>query len=380
MEARVGPYGPHRPRPARIRLATCVVAAGLTASPVAAAVPAQATVGSSAGRLVRVSTGAELEAAMANARPGDTIRMADGVYRAEPVSTVSGTPRAPITLTGSRRAVIVNGTFVPSTTPCPSGHTGYGVWLNGASHWRLTGFTVQDSKKGIVMDHASGVVISGVLVQGIQEEGVHFRAASRDGLVQGSTIRQTGLVKPGFGEGVYIGSAYGNWRCYGEHGAGTPDRSDRVRVIGNRFGPDVAAEHIDIKEGTVGGRVIGNFFDGRGLTGENSADSWLDVKGSRYLVLGNFGSYRPTPGSVFADGYETHEQYDQGYGCGNVFRANASDLAGVGAYGFLITNQAECPGDPNVVYDSNVTWGAVTAPANIPLTPDPWGRAHPALR
>jgi len=103
-------------------------------------------------RVVRVSTAAELAAAMAAAQPGDTIRMADGEYRGEAFTTVSGTPSRPITLVGSRRAVIVNDWFEQPTTPCPSGHTGYGVWLDGASHWRLHGFTVADSKKGIVVD------------------------------------------------------------------------------------------------------------------------------------------------------------------------------------------------------------------------------------
>jgi len=189
----------------------------------------------------------------------------------------------------------------------------------------------------------------------------------------GSTIQRTGLVQKGFGEGVYIGSAFGNWRCYGENGAGTPDRSDRISVIGNRFGPDVAAEHIDIKEGTVGGKVIGNFFDGRGLSGQNSADSWIDVKGSGYEITSNYGFFASSPGSVFADGYETHEQYNQGYGCGNVFRGNFSDLGGVGSVAVLVTNQDMCAakGQPNLVYADNAVTGATTGLTNIPVTSSP---------
>src|SRR5205823_4044851 len=81
---------------------------------------------------------------------------------------------------GSRNAVIINDHFETATTPCPSGHTAYGIWLNGASYWNLTGFTVAYSKKGIVLDHATGVHISGVLVHDIQEEGVHFRKSTTD--------------------------------------------------------------------------------------------------------------------------------------------------------------------------------------------------------
>jgi hypothetical protein len=177
-------------------------------------------------------------------------------------------------------------------------------------------------------------------------------------------------VQKGFGEGVYIGSAYGNWRCYGENGTGTPDRSDRIQVIGNRFGPDIAAEHIDIKEGTVDGTVIGNFFDGRGLTGANSADSWIDLKGSRYQVTGNFGYFAQTPGGVFANGYEIHEQYGQGYGCGNVFRGNFSDLGGVGNLAVEVNTQAMCAAknEPNIVYSDNAVTGAKVGLTNIEAT------------
>ena len=342
-------------RPGLRRLAVLGGAALLGAGTFA--VPAPAAPG---GRTVSVSTAVELAQAMATAQPGDTIALADGVYHAEPFTTVSGTAAAPITLTGSRDAVIVNDRFETATTPCPTGHTGYGVWLNGASYWNLHGFTVADSKKGIVVDHATGVHITGVLVHDIQDEGVHFRKSTTDSSIVGSTIHHTGLVQPGFGEGVYIGSAYGNWRCYGENGAGTPDRSDRIQVVGNRIGPNVAAESIDIKEGTVDGTVIGNFFDGRGITGANTGDSWIDAKGSGYQVTGNYGYYAPSPGSVFADGYETHEQYNQGYGCGNVFRGNYSDLGGVGTVAVNVTDQEMCAakGQPNIVYADNVVTGA----------------------
>ncbi len=355
------------------RTARTLLLALLVAAP--AIVPAaQAAAVTADRRTVHVSTGDELARAIADARPGDTIRMADGTYRTEAFATVPGTASAPITLVGSRRAVVVNNWFEP-TTPCPAGHTGYGVWLNGASYWHLKGFTVADSKKGIVVDRSQHVVISGVLVERIGEEGVHWRKSSSDGLIIGSTIRDTGRTSPGIGEGLYIGSAYGNWRCHGEDG-GTgpggkgPDRSDRVRAVGNRIGPGVTAEHIDIKEGTVDGQVIGNYFDGNGLTGEHFADSWIDAKGSNYLFLANLGIAGQTPGSALAHGYETHHQYNLGYGCGNVFRANASYLGGKGEYAFHITNQADCGDNPNVVYDSNLVWGATGGLANIPVTPE----------
>jgi len=71
---------------------------------------------------------------------------------------------------------------------------------------------------------------------------------------------------------------------------GKPDKSNRNKAINNHFGPNIAAEAIDIKEGTEGGLIDGNTFDGTGMSGENSADSWIDVKGDDYTISNNKGS------------------------------------------------------------------------------------------
>lgn len=135
-----------------------------------------------------------------------------------------------------------------------------------------------------MLDFANHNVLNNLLIYDINEEGVHFRKNSSDNVIKSSTIRSTGLVSPGFGEGLYLGSAVSNWAD------GYPDRSDRNMAIKNHFGPNVAAEAIDIKEGTEGGLIDGNTFDGTGMSGANSADSWLDVKGSNYVISNNVGS------------------------------------------------------------------------------------------
>jgi len=131
-------------------------------------------------------------------------------------------------------------------------------------------------------------------------------------------------------------------------------------------GPNVAAEHIDVKEGTANGVVRGNRFNGQGITGQNSGDSWVDAKGNDYLFEGNTGTFS-SPG-VFANGYETHNLLD-GYGCGNIWRNNASNLGGVGRYAINVTSTSRCPGHLNVVYSSNTVTNAVTGLTNIAVTP-----------
>ncbi|WP_327256587.1 discoidin domain-containing protein [Streptomyces sp. NBC_01244] len=324
------------------------------------------------GPVVDVSTAAQLQGALAAAQPGQTIRLAAGEYRGAFVTRRAGTAAAPVTLTGPAAAVLVNDG--PSGTapacPAPGGgwDPGYGLWLYDAPYWNLTGFTVKDSKKGVVLDNSHHVTLDGLSVHHVEDEAVHFRRSSSDGVIRNSTITHTGLVQPGYGEAVYIGSAGSNWGCHGNQGG--VDRSDRVQVLNNRIGPNVAAEHIDIKEGTTGGVIRGNRFDGTGISGQNSADSWVDAKGVGYLIENNTGTFAP-PGT-FANGYETHNPSTTpsfANGCGNVWRGNTSDLGGAGAYAIKITSVSKCTTDPNVVHSGNTVTHAGTGLTNVPVTP-----------
>ncbi|MEU4252971.1 cellulose binding domain-containing protein [Amycolatopsis sp. NPDC026612] len=325
-----------------------------------------------AGGTLDVSTAAQLQAALANAAPGQAIRLAAGTYRGSFVTTKAGTAARPITLAGPANAVLINDGPSGDAPDCPvptaGWDSGYGLWLSGAPYWTLRGFTVQESKKGIVVDDSPHTTIDGVTVHHVDEEAVHFRRSSADSVLKNSTITYTGLVQPGYGEGVYLGSANSNWGCHGNSGG--VDRGDRIQVLDNHIGPFVAAEPIDVKEGTFSGVIRGNTFDGRGITGQNSADSWIDVKGIGYTIEGNTGTFAP-PGT-FANGYENHNtstspSFDNG--CGNVWRNNKSDLGGAGDYAIKISSVSKCAANPNVVYASNTVTNARSGLTNIPVTP-----------
>ncbi|ALO13013.1 Glycosyltransferase [Streptomyces venezuelae] len=324
------------------------------------------------GPVVDVSTAAQLRSALAGALPGQTIRLAAGEYRGAFVARTPGTASNPITLTGPANAVLVNdgpsGTAPSCPAPVAGWDSGYGLWLYGAPYWKLTGFTVRDSKKGVVLDDSHHVTLDGLSVHHVEDEAVHFRRSSSDGVIRNSTISHTGLVQPGYGEAVYIGSAGSNWSCHGNTGG--VDRSDRIQVLDNRIGPNVTAEHIDIKEGTADGVIRGNTFDGTGISGQNSADSWVDAKGTGYLIENNTGKFAP-PGT-FANGYETHNPSTTPSfpnGCGNVWRGNTSDLGGTGAYAIKITSTSKCTASPNVVHSGNTVTNAVSGLTNVPVTP-----------
>ncbi|MFF2536861.1 right-handed parallel beta-helix repeat-containing protein [Streptomyces cyaneofuscatus] len=318
-----------RPRTPLTALLAAALATGglaLTAAP------------ANAAAVIDVSTAAQLKSALTTVSPGDTIRLADGTYTGNFKATRPGTAGARIILTGSSRAVLTAG-------------GGYGLHLNGASYWTVHGVTIKGGQKGIMADTANEVVIDSVTVHDLYMEGVHFRKSSRDGVLKNSRIYDTGQNGRGMGEGVYVGTAND-----------LSDRSDNAQILNNTIGPDVRGENVDIKEGTTGARIIGNTFDGNGLTGANYDDSWVDVKGNNVLVEGNRGS-RTTN-----NGYETHTQ-QSGWGCGTVFRNNISNLSGATGDRQLAVNvtnnSATCR---TTVYASNTVTGG-RGLTNIPVTP-----------
>jgi hypothetical protein len=286
------------------------------------------------GRTVRDA--ARLRTALASARPGDVIHIADGIYPGEFELATSGTRSGPIFLCGSRDAVLDG-----------EDEAKYVLYVNGADWWRLIGFSVRNGRKGIVADRADHDVFRGLLVTGTGDEAIHLRTHSKRNLVIGNTVRDTGHRQPKFGEGIYVGSANSNWCRYTDC---EPDRSDRNAIIGNDVA-DTTSESIDIKEGTRGGVIRGNRLSGDGLT---DADSWIDVKGNGWLVERNTGQDSPE------DGIQTHVVYE-GWGRANVFRANRLVVNGSG-YGIYV-HEEERSG--NVVRCDNVVVGAREGLSNI---------------
>jgi hypothetical protein len=299
-------------------------------------VPAPASAVSCPSGGSTVSSTDELSAALTSAQPGTTIHLADGTYTGNFVTTVSGTSTQPIWLCGDSGAILDGGEI----------KSGYVLHLNGASHWRLVGFTVRDGQKGVVADNSTGSIIQSLTVTQIGDEGIHLRSASTNDVVLDNTVSHTGLHSKNFGEGIYVGSAHSNWSTYS---GGQPDRSDHNVIQGNHVSA-TAAESLDIKEGTTAGLVIGNEFDGTGgLTG---ADSWVDVKGNGWLIRDNTGTHSPE------DGFQTHSVVD-GWGTDNTFENNVANVDGPG-YGIHLA-----PVDDNVVACSNKAVGAAKGLTNI---------------
>jgi hypothetical protein len=295
---------------------------------------------------VYVSNSFDLQLSLILAQPGQTIELAPGVYRGNFMIGTSGTFEQPITLQGHADAVLDGGTYAMN----------YGLMVRG-SHWRIDALNLRNAKKGIILHGASNNVLSHVRVEDIGEEGIRLRGHSRNNTIDACVVARTGLLRPGFGEGIYVGSAHDSWEEVTE---GEPDRSDNTSILNCVLGPDVGAELIDIKEGTSGGVVRGNTLDGTGISGENFADSLFDIKGNGYLIEGN-RAIKPGPNQL-VDGFQVHRKLGE-WGMRNVLRNNTLDLA-VPGYGIHIQIQENYEGG-NLVEGNNIVAGAQRGYSNV---------------
>lgn len=230
---------------------------------------------------VCVTNTEELKAALENAKAGDEIILAEGEYvysGATPkgrmfTSAADGTEENPIVIRSENPEMpaIISGSSVSEN---------YAFSIQG-DWWEIKDLKITNAQKGIMLDHSNHTKIIGCEVYNIGSEGIHFRDNSSYCLAENCNVHDTGVVSPGSGEGIYVGSAksttdYG-YECH-------------YNTIRNcRLGPNVAAEHVDIKEYTIGTTVENCTFDGTGMSGENYSKSFVNVKGNDCVIRNNIG-------------------------------------------------------------------------------------------
>ena len=304
---------------------------------------------SAEAQIINVSTSTEFQNAINAAAPGQTIVLADGIYLRSGgfyvAAGIHGTASQPIKIQGNSNTIISANNL----------STGYGFALKGNNYWILDGFTIYNSKKGIVIDSSHHNVISNIKVNKTGDEGIHLRAYSSYNIVKNCFVDSTGIISTSTGEGIYVGSANTNWATYTN---GNPDTSNYNTITGNSFGDHVVSENIDIKEGTKGGIISDNTFNGTGLNGLNYADSWIDVKGNYYTIECNTGAH------TIADGFQSHINYA---GCGdyNNFTNNSLDV-GTAGYGINITTSSSYgTATHNIVCTNNTVNAGATGLTNV---------------
>lgn len=287
------------------RVAACMLSA------VMLCLSAQLSADAAETRQVLVTDTAELLAALADAQAGDEIILREGIYQNDKwvgiwaafYSEGEGTARQPIILRSEDAAH-------PATICGVSQENKVALYIAG-DYWQIRDLKICEASKGIFLRNSDYSVISSCEVCNTGDEGIHIIDNSSYCLIENCYVHDNGTVRPGFGEAIYIGSAKGNTDY------GFDCHYNTVR--GCRLGPNTAAEHVDIKEYTVGNIVEDCIFNGTGISGENYANSFVANKGNNGIVRRNVG-YRNGNEQILY-GFSLSVQID-GWGQNNKFYEN----------------------------------------------------------
>lgn len=291
---------------------------------------------------VVVKDATELTDALGKATPGTLIRLEPGTYADTFDVTVPGTMAKPIVLCGPREAII-DSSANPTLTS---------IDMMNVQHWILSGFTITGGGQGIYLDGSSDNRLTKLSIHDVGEIAIRLRNGASRNTIEYCEIKNTGMKDPASAEGIFIGTIDSSWPDMN-----TPDACDGTKILWNAFGPGVKTEHIDLKEGTKGGEIRGNTFDGTGLVGANSEDSWVSVTGSGYLFAENTGTTAPK------DGFQVRSS-NAAWGHDNVFEKNVAKVNGPG-YGFYVA-----PGSMGTILKcDNMAEGAAMGLSNVTCTP-----------
>jgi hypothetical protein len=239
-------------------------------------------------RVVNVAGSSALSNALSAAQPGDQIQLAPGTYSGTVTINRRGTANDSITLCGPSTAVLAGA-----------------VQLTDASYWRLQGFQVRGGWIGLQVRRSVHNRISGLEIQAVGYSGIKLTEGSSYNVVSGNWIHDTGKTAPQYGEGVYVGE--------GQSSATAAQKvADYNLIEGNRLGPNIPAEHFDLKLGTRGNVVRGNTHDATGFRliwtnglvaalgiadGSNQRVEADTVRNLTYSDSNNWGVFRTYAGS-----------------------------------------------------------------------------------
>lgn len=280
-------------------------------------------------REVLVTNTEELHAALADAQAGDEIILKEGVYTHSDwigvwaffYAEASGTAEKPIILRSEdpeKPATISGNTYETKTA----------LRIIG-SYWEIRDLNICNAAKGIFLEQSEHTVISNCEVYDIGDEAIHIIDNSSYNLVENCYIHDTGKLTPKYGEGVYIGSSHKT------EGYGFECHYNTVR--GCRIGPNVTADHVDIKEYTIGNVVEECTFDGAGIAGLNGGDSFVEIKGNNCIVRNNTGYQNNSENMLYA--FDANQQLE-GWGQNNKIYDNTVYFDSADVYMFKEWNCA----------------------------------------
>ncbi|QJU54579.1 right-handed parallel beta-helix repeat-containing protein [Herbiconiux sp. KACC 21604] len=262
-----------------------------------------------------------LKAALAAAEPGDVIRLRAGTYNNRFEISAKAPANNPIWICGSPQAIL-KGYGITG---------GNGFEIKDSTNIILSGMTVTESLKAVMVTRSSHITVSDVTVHTVGQEGIHLRQNTTDSIVAGNNVSKTGLVAPEYGEGIYIGLHPDNWCSQNDC---EPDESDRNAIVDNTVF-DTAAEAVDAKEGSSDGWIMGNTVDASGTT---ATSRWIVIRGNGWFVADNKGTGRNLTDGILVDAPPL-----PGYGTGNVIVRNTATMNSDG-YAVRVNKQGNIVG------------------------------------
>lgn len=311
-----------------------------------------------------------IQKAVDTAQAGDTINLADGSYLQNVVTKRNGSPGMPITIRGSRQAVV-------------KGSDSGRMFEINHDYITLEGFSIDGFRGGSATTAANysdkliyavgttagngvtNVIVNNMSLKNALGECVRFKYFAQNNQITNNTIANCGVqdfvITPGSGkngEGIYIGTAP---EQLGNNPTNDVDQSNNNLVANNTFDTQ-GNECVDVKEGSTG-----NIIECNKCTGQKDANSaGFDARGSGNTFRNNesygnlgagirFGGDNPTIDGINNDAYGNNI-HDNGAGgikfqaqpqdqiCGNIFSNNAGGNA-VGSFGSQYSSAvtAACP-------------------------------------
>jgi len=274
--------------------------------------------------VVNVDTADELEDALSNAKAGDKIIITAGTYTGNFKLNTGGSQNSPIWIVGkdsSDMPILDGDDYNNSIVLAIDGADDDDSADQGISYIYIQDIKVTDGRTGIALDQADYVTIDDVEVYNVGQAGIHLRDGSSYNIVKDSYVHDTGLYNVKYGEAIYVGSDYTKWDDTGSSSNTYDPAVDYNQILTNTLGPEVTAEHIDVKEGSSYSYIVDNTFNAAGMIDIlNGGLSFIDFKGNHAEAAYNTGDQNDN--EYFENAFEINEK-SSGWGYYNNIHDNS---------------------------------------------------------